>query len=89
MRFAVHVQPGAKLPKVGGSKGGSLSVKVADRAVDGAANAAVLDAVAASFGLPKRSVRIVHGRTSRRKLLDVTIDEEEGQRILRDLLDRT
>ena len=72
MRFPVHVQPGARVPKVGGSKAGSLSIRVAERAVEGAANEAVIKAVAEALGVRARDVRIVHGRQSRRKLLEVT-----------------
>lgn len=77
MRFPVHVQPGARVPKVGGSKAGSLSVRVAERAVEGAANDAVIKAVAEAFGVRARDVRLVHGRQSRRKLLEVTGADED------------
>ena len=77
MRFSVHVQPGARVPRVAGTKAGSLSVRVRERAVEGAANDAVISAVAAALNLKPRSVRIVHGRRSRHKLLEVSgVDEE-------------
>jgi uncharacterized protein (TIGR00251 family) len=40
--------------------------------VDGAANAAVIDALAEAFGVPRRSVQIVRGETGRRKTVRIT-----------------
>ncbi|MEI8405049.1 MAG: DUF167 domain-containing protein [Actinomycetes bacterium] len=76
VRFAIHVQPGARVPKVGGTKAGSLSVRVRERAVEGAANEAVIEAVARALAVKPRAIRIVHGRQSRRKLLEVTVDDD-------------
>ena len=61
VRFAIHVQPGARVPKVGGTKAGSLSVRVRERAVEGAANEAVIEAVARALAVKPRAIRIVHG----------------------------
>ncbi len=48
-----------------------LVVRVVARAVDGKATAAVLDAVAAAFGVAKRDVVLVSGATSRTKTLEI------------------
>ena len=80
MRIAVHVKPGSRVTKVGGSSGGSLAVRVRALAVDGKANAAVVDAVAEAFGLRRQQVTLVHGRAGRRKLLDLDIDRATGTR---------
>jgi len=56
----------------------SLLVKVREPATEGKANDAVLLAVADAFGVRPRAVRLVHGRGSRRKLVEVTIDDELG-----------
>ncbi len=77
VRFSVHVQPGARVPKVGGSKAGSLSVRVSERAVEGAANEAVIVAVARALGVKPREIRLVHGRQSRRKLLEVAGHDDD------------
>ena len=82
MRFPIHVQPGARVPKVGGTKAGSLSVRVREAAVEGSANEAVIEAIASAFGVKRREVRIVHGRQSRRKLLEVNIEADAGSEIL-------
>lgn len=57
------------------------------RAVDGAATAAVLQAVADAFGVRRRDVTLISGATSRTKVLDVMIDEAIGRERFRRLLD--
>jgi len=52
-----------------GPHGPALVVAVAARAVEGKATQAVLDAVAAAFGIRPANVTLVAGRTSRDKLL--------------------
>ena len=86
MRISLHVQPGSRSPKVGGSRAGSLLVRVREHAIDGAANHAVIDAIAGAFEIKPRDVRLVHGRGSRRKLLEINLDEERGRRRLDELL---
>lgn len=65
------VRPGASRTQVGGSYDGSLVVRVGARAVDDAATAATLGALAKELGVPKRSVVLVSGATSRTKVVDV------------------
>jgi len=64
-----------------------LAVAVSARAVDGAATAAVLQAVADAFGVRRRDVTLLSGATSRTKVLDVMIDEAIGRERFRRLLD--
>ena len=67
--------------------GGGLVVAVSARAVNGAATAAVLAAVAQAFEVRTRAVTLVTGATSRTKVLDVDIDDAEGHRRWVALLD--
>jgi uncharacterized protein (TIGR00251 family) len=71
VRFGVRVQPRASKPGVAGVHGTALRVRVAAAPVDGAANAAVIDAIAAALGVARRNVVIVSGATSRSKLVEV------------------
>ncbi len=57
-----------------------LTVSVTARAVDGAATAAVGDAVARAFGVRPRDVSLVTGERSRTKVLDVAVDDESAGR---------
>lgn len=82
----MRVTPGARHPGVGGRRGDALIVRVAAQAVGGAANRAVIQAVAKSFGVPKRAVTLLHGASGRSKLLEVDVDAELGRQRLDELL---
>ena len=49
----------------------SLTVHVRERAVDGAANAGVVAALAAHFAVPRRDVEIIRGHAARIKRVRV------------------
>lgn len=51
--------------------GGRLKVAVTAPAVDGEANAAVIDAIARAFGVRRRAVTLVQGERGRRKTLAI------------------
>ncbi|MEZ5157104.1 MAG: DUF167 domain-containing protein [Solirubrobacterales bacterium] len=67
----IRVIPRAKRSGVGGEREGRLLVRVAAPPVGGKANAAVVAALAEALGVPKRSVEIVRGVTSRDKVVRV------------------
>ena len=71
IRLTVHVQPRAKVPGVGGLHGDALKVRVAAAPVDGAANDAVVRAVADAFDVSLRAVRVTTGASARRKVIEV------------------
>jgi uncharacterized protein YggU (UPF0235/DUF167 family) len=72
VRFEIHVRPGASGAGVGGSHDGALVVRVREPADKGRATAAALKAVAAALIVPARSVSLVRGATSRKKLIEVS-----------------
>jgi uncharacterized protein YggU (UPF0235/DUF167 family) len=59
-----------------------LIVAVKERAVDGAATAAVLSAVADAFGVPRRCVSCVSGFSHRRKILRIENSPADFDEIL-------
>ncbi len=67
----LHVQPGAARTEVAGLHGGRLKLRLAARASDGRANAALLEFIAVQLGAAKRDVSIETGMTSRRKRVRV------------------
>jgi hypothetical protein len=71
VRFAVRVQPRSSRAGIDGLRGGALRVRVHAAPVEGAANAAVIDVIAAALGVARRDVRIVNGEASRNKLVEV------------------
>lgn len=62
----VLVKPGSREPSIL-EEGGLTVVCVRERAVDGAANVAVIRALAAAYGVPPSAVELLRGITARRK----------------------
>lgn len=61
--------PRASRTAVAGRRDGALVVRVTAPPVEGAANEAVIDAVARALGVPRGAVAIERGARGRRKLL--------------------
>ncbi len=72
--IAVHVHPGSRHPGVGGTHGGSLVVRVGAPAAHGAANDAVLAALADVFDLRRGDVTFVRITRSRDKIVTMRGD---------------
>jgi uncharacterized protein len=88
LRLAIRVRPGASRTAVGGRYGdGQLVVAVAARAVDGAANAAVVAALADALGVRKADVEIISGHTARTKAISVRGDRRVLEPRLIELLE--
>jgi uncharacterized protein len=69
----LHIQPGASRTEFAGRHGERIKVRIAARAVDGKANAALIEFLADHYRVPRRNVRITAGLKSRQKR--VVIDE--------------
>jgi len=74
----LHVQPGASRTGFAGRHGERIKLRLAARAVDGKANAELVEFLAAHFGVPRRNVTIVAGLKSRQKR--VVIEGAEWKR---------
>ncbi len=71
-RIEIRVIPRAKRRDITMSSDGTLVVKVTEPPEDGRANAAVLEAQAKHFGVPKWRIMIVRGASSRQKLVEIS-----------------
>ena len=92
MRVEIHVRPGSSRSSVGGRHDGALVVKVTEPPDAGRATEAAMRAVAKALGVPRRSVKLSHGATSRRKLLEIEAGPAQTPRLeaaLARLLGRT
>jgi uncharacterized protein len=67
----VRVQPRASRTEVVGLQGGSLKVRLTTPPVEGAANRELERFLAKVLGLPRSSVELLRGATSREKLVRV------------------
>lgn len=70
MAVAISVKPGARRPGIA-LENGAIVVRVRERAIDGAANEAVIRAIAERIDVPLRDVAIVRGLRSGSKLVAV------------------
>jgi hypothetical protein len=68
----LHVQPGARASGFAGRHGERIKVRLAARAVDGKANEALIEFLAAHYGVARRDVRITAGLKSRRKRVEIS-----------------
>ena len=83
LKLPIHATPGAKRTEAAGEHGGALRVRLGAPPVDGKANAALIAFDADRLGLAKSAVSLKSGRTSRRKVLEVTgAPADTAQRLL-------
>jgi uncharacterized protein len=87
--ITIRVHPGASRARVGGwhaepGREPMLGVWVMQRAVDGKATEAALDAVADRLGVRRRSVRLVSGARARVKVVEVADPPADLAERLRD-----
>ena len=71
VRLDVYIQPRASKSEVAGMHDGVIKIRIAAPAIENAANLALVEFVANQLGIAKRSVRIVSGQASRRKMLEI------------------
>jgi len=71
VRIDLRVIPRSPRNAVDGPRDGRLVLRVTAPPVDDAANEAVIAAVADALDVPRRSVRLVAGATSRNKVIEV------------------
>ena len=68
---SVRVVPRAAKSGVAGTRGGALLVRLTAPPVEGAANAELIEVMAAALGVPKRMVSIVSGERARQKRVHI------------------
>ena len=71
LRLQVRLQPRAARTRILGRHGDAIRVQVHAPPVAGAANAALIDLLADTLAVPRRAIRILHGLSSRDKLVEI------------------
>lgn len=66
--------PNAKKTEVAGVHGDALKVRLHAPPVDGKANEALIRFLADALDLPRQCINLLHGQSSRRKLLEIVHD---------------
>ena len=77
IQLSVHAKPGARISQVTCVSGPTLEVQISARAVEGAANAELVDYLASVLKVKRRQISIVSGDKSREKILHVSSVEPE------------
>jgi len=70
-KIAVTVKANARRSGVEKISASEFNIAVRAPARDGAANRAVIEALAEFFAIPKSSLRIVRGHSARKKLIEI------------------
>jgi uncharacterized protein len=78
MKLSIRLTPGASRDGFEGrTEDGAYRVRVQAPPVEGAANRRLVRFLSEKLGIPKTRIRIVAGKSSRRKVLDIDGDAEE------------
>ena len=67
--LTLHIQPGAKKTEIVGLHGDALKIRLHAPPVDGKANAALIEFLAETLGLPRSAITLKSGQTARRKVV--------------------
>lgn len=82
-RLKLRVSPGSRRPGIAGRHGDAWKVRVAEPPEDGKANEAVLRLLADTLDLPRSSVALVSGQSSRDKIVALDgLDQAQTERRL-------
>ncbi len=82
-QLQVKVVPGASRNGIAGWLGETLKVRVTAQPERGRANAAVEATIAEALGISTKSARVIHGKTSPRKIVEILgLSEREVYRRL-------
>jgi len=71
-RIKLRVQPRASRSELSGLHGNALKIRVTAPPVDGAANEEIVKVLAKALDVPRSAIRLIGGRVSRDKVVEVT-----------------
>ena len=72
IRLALQITPNAKRSEVIGVLDEVLKIRLQAQPIEGKANDALVRYIADTLKVPKSAVRITHGQTNKRKLLEIS-----------------
>jgi uncharacterized protein (TIGR00251 family) len=83
LELNVRAQPGARRDEIQGVHGDAIKIRIVARAIEGAANEALLEFLAGSLQVPRRRCVLVSGQTSRQKRVRIEgPDRAHAERVL-------
>jgi len=81
LTLTLHIQAGARCSEIAGLHGDALKLRIAAPAVDNKANAALIEFLSETLGVPRSSITIRHGATGRSKVVEITCGPEIVSRL--------
>lgn len=72
VRIGIKVQPRSSRNQVVGEQGGALKIKLTAPPVEGEANAALIEYLAAFLDISRKDIRLIKGETSRLKIVEIS-----------------
>ncbi len=72
LRLEIKVQPRSSRNQVVGEQDGALKIKLTAPPVDGEANAALVEFLAAYLKVPRRDITLLKGDASRQKIIEIS-----------------
>jgi uncharacterized protein (TIGR00251 family) len=84
----IYVQPRSSKNQITGLYGDAIKIRLTAPPVDGAANSMCVEFLEKCLGLPKSTLEIISGQTSRSKLLLYRTKADDSQKDLNTLKDR-
>ena len=78
----LHVQPNARRTEVVGLRSDALKIKVAAAAVEGQANAKLLEFLKKAFDVASSQVILKHGENARRKVVEISHPKRAPETLL-------
>ena len=71
LTLTLHIQPNARRSGIAGMHGDALKIRIAAPATDNEANIALIEFLSETLGVPKSTITVRHGATSRRKVIEI------------------
>ena len=78
IQLTIYAKPGARISQITNVSGPSLEVQISARAVEGAANAELVDYLCSVLKIKRRQISIISGDKSRDKILQLTSVDAEN-----------
>ena len=73
---SIKISPNAKKNEIVKDENGAIKIKITAQPVDGKANKALIEFLSKQFKIPKTSIEIVKGETSKDKTILLKTDDE-------------
>jgi uncharacterized protein len=86
IRLNIQVMPNARRSEVVGVFDGHLKIRLQAQPIEGKANDALIRYLADALHVPKSAIKITHGHTGKRKIVEIDASHLDGEGVRTALL---